>query len=185
MRLFFAVEMPPEVQAPLAELIDSLRSAEPGVRWVKAAGLHLTLRFLGELHEERLEAIVAAVRFGTAGCPPLFLRTAEFGTIPQRGRPRVVWMGLLDESGSLEGLHTALNGTLEQSGFSRETRPFRPHVTLGRVRQGARPGRLLEQTVPPRPIPFVVREFVLMQSELGPQGACYTPRARFPLLEAA
>lgn len=185
MRLFFAVEMPPEIRAPLTELIDRLRSAEHGVRWVRADGLHLTLRFLGEVHEEGFDSIVAAVRYGTAGCPPLYLRTAEFGTFPQRGQPRVAWMGLVDESGSLESLRAALECALVQAGFGRETRPFRSHLTLGRVRQGARPGQLLGQTLSLRPMPFVVHEFVLMQSRLGPRGACYTPRARFPLVEAA
>ena len=185
MRLFFAVEMPPEVRTPLAELIDRLRSEEPGVRWVRGEGLHLTLRFLGEVHEDRFDSIAAAVRSGTAGCPPLYLRTAEFGMFPQRGRPRVAWVGLLDERGSLERLCKALEGALEEAGFSREERPFQAHLTLGRVRQGTRPGRLLRQVLAPRPVPFEVHEFVLMQSQLGPQGARHVPRARFPLLEAA
>ena len=98
---------------------------------------------------------------------------------------RVAWMGLLDERGSLEGLRKALERALEKAGFSREERPFQAHLTLGRVRQDARPGRLQWQVLPPRPVSFEVHEFVLMHSQLGPQGARHTPRARFPLLEAA
>jgi 2'-5' RNA ligase len=176
--------MPPQVRSALAGLIERLRPVTRGVRWVRADGVHLTLRFLGEVEAHRLEAIVSAVRSGTAGHPPLRMRTDGLGTFPERGRPRVAWLGLVDEAGTLASLRDALERALERAGFARETRAFHPHLTLGRVRAGADPAAVLSRTPPPAPVPFEADEFVLMESEVGPQGARYTPHARFPLLEA-
>lgn len=185
MRLFFAVEMPPEVRPALTALLERLRSVVRGVRWVQPEGIHLTLRFLGEVEPDRLDSIVDAVRIGTAGHPPLQLRTHVLGTFPDRGRPRVAWLGLVDEAGTLGSLYGALERALEGVGFTPEGRPFMPHITLGRVRLGANPGPALDRIPPPRPASFEVHEFVLMESTLSPKGARYTPWARFPLLEAA
>jgi 2'-5' RNA ligase len=185
MRLFFALEMPAEVRQTLAETIARLRPLSRGVRWVDAAGIHLTLRFLGEVQMERLEAIGTAARSGTSDSRALRLRTGSLGVFPERGLPRVVWIGLADDGGALAALQVALESAMEQEGFGRERRPFSPHLTLGRVKEGGDPRPVLARVAAPEPVAFRVGEFVLMESHLGPGGARYQARARFALREAA
>lgn len=181
MRLFFAVQTPEALRAELGALIERLRSWGSGVRWVPPTGIHLTLRFLGEVEGSRLESILEAGRAGAAGAPRLRLRSGGLGTFPERGRPRVVWVGVQDEAGGLLRLHASLEGALEGAGLAREERPFSPHLTLGRVRPGADPRRALAQAPALAPRAFEVDELVLMESFLGPQGARYETRARFAL----
>lgn len=183
MRLFFALEMPPSVRQRLAALVEPLRRKAAGVRWVDPHGIHLTLRFLGEVQPERLEAIVAAARAGLDGRPAPRLRTGELEVFPERGRPRVVWVGVEDEAGALADLHRALEGALEPLGFAPEGRPYSPHLTLGRVREGGDPRRALSEVTAPEPLSFRVAEAVLMESLLGDAPARYEVRARFALRE--
>jgi len=180
-RLFFALEMPPPVRATLAELLERLRPLGRGVRWVDAEAIHLTLRFLGEIEPARLEALTAAARSGTGSCSALRLRTGGLGAFPERGRARVVWIALSDEDGALAALHAALEAALERQGFGREQRPFAPHLTLGRVRQGGDPRPALARVAAPEPVLFGAQEYVLMESHLDPGGARYKMCARFGL----
>jgi len=183
MRLFFALEMPPAVRRSLGDLVDLLHRKASAVHWVDPHGIHLTLRFLGEVQAERLEAIVAAARAGLDGRPAPRLRTGELGVFPERGRPRVVWVGLEDEAGTLADLHRALEGALEPLGFAPEGRPYSPHLTLGRVREGGDPRRVLSEVTAPESLSFQVAEAVLMESLLGDGPARYEVRARFGLRE--
>ncbi|MEE9218251.1 MAG: RNA 2',3'-cyclic phosphodiesterase [Acidobacteriota bacterium] len=185
MRMFFALEMPQEVCAPLARLIEPLRARARSVRWVNPAAIHLTLRFLGSVEPEQLDSILTAARCATGGKPRLCLRTTDLGTFPGGGRPRVIWIGLEDLDGSLHGLHDSLETALEQGGIPREPRAFSPHLTLGRVRRGADARGALSGARPPLPVAFEVGEVVLMASLLEPQGARYEVRSRLPLGGAA
>lgn len=183
MRLFFAIEMPPEVRAELAALVERLRPRAEGVRWVRPEGIHLTLRFLGEVGPERLEPIVAAGRAVPAGEAPR-LRLGDLGAFPGRGRPRVIWVGLEEAGAALDRLREGLESELERAGFAREGRDWSPHLTLGRVRPGGDPRASLAAGAAPASLEFEAREFVLMESRLEPSGARYERRAAFPLTGA-
>jgi 2'-5' RNA ligase len=179
-RLFFALEMPAEVRQALAGVVERLRPRAPAVRWVRPEGIHLTLRFLGEVEEPRLGAIVAAARSLPAG-GALRLRTGGLGAFPARGRPRVVWLGLEESGAALRALKEGLEAALERIGFAPEGRDWSPHLTLGRIKPGGDPRAALAATAAPAALEFELREFVLMESRLEPSGARYERRAAFPL----
>ena len=186
-RLFVAVELPDEIRAALAALQDELRRHVPeGLRWVRPEGIHLTLKFLGETPAERLSAIQQALEQAAGASRPHTLSLGGLGTFGSGSRPQVLWIALDGDVEELGALQQQVEGGLEPLGFSRERRPFAPHLTLARVRPesaraAAAPLRgVLEAVRPPRG-EMQVRELALMRSFLRPGGAVYRAVATFPL----
>ncbi len=185
MRLFVAADLNPEVRARLAGLQDELRGLPLRVSWARPEGIHLTLKFLGEVPPDRRAAIETALRPAGLGIPPFRLEAEGVGTFPERGLPRVIWVGLGGDTGAAERLQRSIERALEAVGFAPESRPFRPHLTLGRVK-GAGDGdwrAVLRRSAGARAGRFEVREYMLFESRLGPGGAAYTALARFPLAD--
>jgi 2'-5' RNA ligase len=134
-RCFLAVEIPDAVRAAVARLQDELRrSTMLPVRWVDPSALHVTLKFLGDATERQLEAMGPALAPAMADRIAPEITLAGVGTFPAAARPRIVWAGLARGGDDLRALAASLDGLAAPLGFARETRPFRPHVTLGRVR---------------------------------------------------
>ncbi len=177
MRLFVAVSLPPSIRMELQRLCDELRRAAAGLRWVRPDAIHLTLRFLGELPEDDLPRIQSGLRSSLPGShPPFALGLGELGRFPSRGRPQVIWVGLVDGQGDLARLQARVEAAIQASGMPPEARPFRPHLTLARVAERRPPVELLERLAArgrPAPISFEVRSVCLFQSILRPQGAEY------------
>lgn len=177
MRLFAAVPLPEPARAGVAGLLDRLRRRDLPVRWVRDEGLHLTLKFFGEVAPDRLEKIEEAIRVANEGSAPLAMRLDELGAFPNARRPRLLWVGL-DAPPALELLQDRLERQCGAIGFEPEGSPFRPHITLGRVRQGQRcPLRfVVEAGRPVEQIPFLATELVLYESVPGEGGQRYEPR---------
>lgn len=176
MRLFIAIELPPELKEALA----TLRGDLPGARWVAAEQIHLTLAFLGEVEEEKVEGL----RTELAGIhlPPFTLSLTGTGCFPNRHLPRVLWVGLTPQL-RLTNLVTAVQGAIAACGLPVEERPFSPHLTLARFKFPAprEVGNFLDLPLP-GPFPaLAVQEFILFQSRLTPHGAEHLPLATFPL----
>lgn len=148
MRLFVALNFPAELRERLWAAAAPLRALEVPVRWVPAADLHLTLKFLGETSESRLEDLGRALDRAVTGVRSLPATVAGFGAFPNPTRPTVIWAGVVSDP-ALELLHHAVEQAFGPLGFPPEGRPFRPHVTLGRARRGASGGgfRELETTL--------------------------------------
>ena len=163
-------------------LLDRRRGSGWPVRWVPDEGLHLTLKFFGEVAPERLDVIEEAVRFAAQGTGPLDLRLDELGAFPSTVRPRVLWIGI-DAPPALELLYDRLERGGEAIGFPPEGSPFRPHVTLGRVREGHRlPSDGLDGYAGSyERSPFVARRLVLYESLLTTQGPRYESRLALEL----
>ncbi|HWB42720.1 MAG TPA: RNA 2',3'-cyclic phosphodiesterase [Gemmatimonadales bacterium] len=182
MRLFAAVPITEPARGEIAKLLARLR--EPGwpLRLVHDHGLHLTVKFFGEVPAGRLEVIEEAVRSAVPGTGALPLRLAEIGAFPNFRRPRVVWVGL-EAPPALELLQDRLERRSEAIGFAPEGNPFRPHVTLARVREGQRlpPGALESLDGAFEPVPFLASELVLYESVLGRGGPRYEPRLTLEL----
>lgn len=186
-RLFIALNLPGEVRDALHAGAAPLREAVPcGIGWVKPEGLHLTLKFLGDVEEARVPAIVEAVRTVAAAHPVPRLVVQGVGAFPSLARPRVVWAGV-EATPRLELLQHDAEGTLARLGFEVEGRPFRPHVTLGRVRAGG-------DAAATRPLAMAAAACVvaadvpvptldLMHSTLMPGGARHEAVARLPFRE--
>ena len=184
-RTFIAVEPSAEVRRALAGLTADLMSAWPAgsVRWIPPESLHLTLRFLGKTEDDRVERLTAALDEVTADAPACELTLGSPGAFPDARRPRVLWVGL---GGSGTSALRSMQGEMEERvsglGWDREHRPFRPHLTLGRVRpgRGAAPGDGWTR-VPVPELAFRVDQVVLMRSDLHPGGARYSVLHRSPL----
>ena len=184
LRLFTAVELPPPVRHQLAELIAALSAALPrgSVRWVRAEGIHLTLKFYGEVSGDKLPGLQAVVKSAAAGVGPLALEMNGLGTFPNLARPRVIWAGLAGEVDRLKALQRDVDDASRPLGFEPEARGFTPHLTLGRVEPGWRPAdrQTLEGAFarlgPGVRGAFTGDTLALVRSDLRPGGAVYTPQ---------
>lgn len=185
MRLFVALELPEAARAAAAQVLQSLRPRGQGIKWVAPANLHLTLKFLGETPAAALEGVIQALAGALAGQPALDLELAGCGAFPQISRPQVVWLGLDGQVEGLAGLARGLEAALEPLGFAPEGRPFKPHLTLGRLRRGEKAPPALSQALAGlaarRGPAFTAARVGLMESTLTPQGPIYRQRAVWEL----
>ena len=185
MRVFLAVEVPLPIIKNIQKIQDILRRQVQGaIRWVRPEGVHLTLKFFGEVSSEEAGKIITAAAERTVTVPPFELEARGLGVFPDVNRPRVIWLGIAGEVGPLLLLQRELEETFGRLGFPKEERPFRAHLTLGRIKvpRGV-PGLAgaLEAAAAGRAGSFRVEEAALFQSELTPGGAIYTRLASFPL----
>jgi 2'-5' RNA ligase len=188
LRLFVACELPAEMKAALASLQEALRKkGAPRLRWVRPEGIHLTLKFLGAVPQEKVAAICEALAPTVQGIPPLALSLAEVGTFGGRRGARVLWVGMQGDLEPLACLQQRVEEALEPLGFPPEHRPFSPHLTLARVPDRAGSDERqnvweLAKTVKAPPAAAVtISQLSLMRSILGPGGAVYERVAAFPL----
>ena len=186
LRLFVAWELPEALLAALERLQGELRAQAPALRWVRLQGIHLTLKFLGEVGESRVPAIIEALRRAAEPTAPLAIALGRPGSFGGRQGPTVIWVRLEGDLEALAHLQRQVEGALAPLGFPPEERPFHPHLTLARVPpESAADGRRLEALLPtahlPSPEPFTIEEISLMRSILGPGGAAYQRLATLPL----
>lgn len=187
MRLFLALNLPEELRHALHAAAGPLREAVPrGIGWARPEALHLTLKFLGDVESQRMEALVPALRDVAGAHVPVRLALRGVGAFPSLARPRVVWLGI-EATPRLELLQHDLEAACARHGFEVEGRPFRPHITLGRVRPGATPASLAALAVAAgrcdATADVVVESVDVMESTLLPGGARHELRARLPLRE--
>lgn len=183
MRTFIAIEITEEIKTALSAMQKELRRAQADVTWTKLENIHLTLRFLGEVEEKQLEDVKRICAEASAQFAPFTLKLNGAGVFPNFRQPKVLWAGLAGELEAAGKLQRRLEAELTSLGFAPEDKPFKPHLTIGRVKspKNARQVAALTeiQTLPD--LPFEVRGIVLMKSELHPAGARYTPLAKFSL----
>ncbi len=183
-RAFLAIDLPESYRTGLGAIQDYLKKSGADVRWTSVTGIHLTLKFFGNIEESQVEALAAAAAGITGTTPALRLGVKGVGTFPGPRNPRVIWLGLSGQTDILAQLVQNLEQAFEPLGFPPEKRRFTPHLTLGRVRssQGREAlSRALEAVSLPAFSELMVKELVLFQSILRPQGALYTPLRRIPL----
>jgi 2'-5' RNA ligase len=175
LRLFVALELPPEVRAALVSFRDA--AGDPDVwRPLAPEAIHLTLAFLGSRPEEEVETIGKVLRSAAGPAPRLALTDALL--LPPR-RARVLCASLADLDGTLAELQSRVSDGLEAAGvYTPEKRPFRAHATVARIRPRARPPRAV--TVVPQPLEFHGEALTLFVSRLHPHGARYEPLVRVP-----
>ncbi|BBL80660.1 RNA 2',3'-cyclic phosphodiesterase [Rubrobacter xylanophilus] len=179
MRAFVAILPPREVREALSRAARSLPVI--GVRWVRPENIHLTLKFLGEVPEDLIPRMSAALSEVARLEHPFRIEPEGFGAFPSPERARVLWAGIGEGSERLEELAAAVEEALSPLGFERERRPFRAHLTLGRAR--GRPTRL-ETVEPDREIPgFTAGALHLMRSAQGPSGVYYESLLEHPFSE--
>jgi len=180
-RIFAALELPPELQRQLAQLQKDLQAAAPprSVRWVRPEGIHLTLKFYGDVAERRLPDLQTGLARAAGVVSPMALTAEGVGVFPNATRPSVVWAGVSGELAPLKLLQAAVEDEALALGFKPEGRGYHPHLTLGRVNDGVGPAearRLMEALGPARARAigrFRPASLSLMDSELGRGGSVY------------
>lgn len=176
-RLFLAINLPPEVRREIDAATAVLRDCAPEVAWITEARLHLTLKFLGEQPESRVSEIQEAMAAVASRHQELAMTLGGVGAFPNFQRARIVWLGVEQEP-RLALLHQDLEVACDKLGFEVEGRAFRPHLTLARIKQPLAAERLrvlsrvAKQTA--YRTDFIVRSFDLMHSTQGPSGPTYS-----------
>jgi RNA 2',3'-cyclic 3'-phosphodiesterase len=183
MRVFLAVHTPERIQRGISRLQELLSDrGVRDIRWLRPSGIHLTLRFCGEIPPETL-GLLSQVLSPGAPILPFRARLGPLGTFPPRGSPRVLVLSFAESEG-LEKLAAWVGERAEAAGIPHERRPFHPHLTLGRFHPGSRriaPQRL-ENPSDLAQEEMEVDRFTIFQSHLGPEGARYQALTEFPLL---
>ncbi|MBO0782719.1 MAG: RNA 2',3'-cyclic phosphodiesterase [Ktedonobacteraceae bacterium] len=186
-RTFIALEKHEAMQRHLERVHRQVAHALPGVRCVDPAGIHLTLAFLGELDDEQLAAATQAAEVAASRCGAFSYRLGQLGIFGSLRQPRVIWMGVDEQSGMLRRLHQTLEHELVRRGFAVDPRPFSPHLTLARCKAPLGPEeqqqlqRLLARQQASSTETYQVRHIEVMKSELFRTGAIYTPLKSCPL----
>jgi 2'-5' RNA ligase len=181
LRLFIAIDLSAEVRRWLGEakalLADRIEAG--AVRWMNVGSIHITLKFLGETPARRVEEIRAVLDRLARGRAPFPIAVEGLGCFPNFVRPRVIWAGVRTGP-ALQELQKQLEADLERVGFPPERRPFSPHLTLGRVKDGvvgprlAEIGRAVETASTSSAAAMDVRDWCLFRSVLRPGGSEYT-----------
>ncbi len=183
-RAFVAVTLPPERRARAAAIQERLRGPA-GIKWVDPDTFHFTLRFLGPTEPTVLDALSQSLQALAAGQPRFSIALAGVGAFPSVRRPQAIWIGVTQGAAELQRLADQVEEAAVRLGFEAERRPFRPHLTIGRVKAERAPAELvraLEAEPADECVGTVtVDEVVLMRSDLRPGGPIYTPLAVFPL----
>lgn len=182
-RLFIAVPLPSEVKALISSLQQAPAIANLPMRMVDSDNAHLTLHFLGNTAPERAELLSMSLQPSLHQQRSCTLRTANPGVFPNERKPRVLWLGLAGQTDRLIALHGAVTSALKKLGFPAEDGPFRPHITIGRVRDGSFPnlqsdvnaafGDSRVRQLLSSPIAFDVGEVRLVRSHLEKTGPRY------------
>jgi 2'-5' RNA ligase len=181
-RTFVAVFPPPEIVENLTALLSRLRAAVPeGVKWVESRNLHLTLRFFGDLIDKKVRQAVEVTEAFGAEKGPVSGRLGGIGAFPGLSRPRVFWIGMPEGGTKLESLAGDLDMAYRRSGFGRADKPFRAHLTVGRVREGLRIDAAPIAGLQYESSPFTLDRISVMKSQLTPKGPIYTSLAEIPL----
>jgi 2'-5' RNA ligase len=180
-RSFVAIELPEEAGKGLARLRRELeRDEHRFVKWVDPAGIHLTLKFLGNIPSRRVTEITEAMKGAAQGVSPFLLEISGLGAFPSLKQARVLWVGVGGELDKLSELQRNIDSALAILGFPKEERPFVPHLTLARIREGTSApdkkdfGELVGSASFEDKYPVEVEAIKLMRSQLTPAGALYT-----------
>ncbi|MEA1946348.1 MAG: RNA 2',3'-cyclic phosphodiesterase [Thermodesulfobacteriota bacterium] len=185
-RTFIAIELPEKIIYTIGKVQEKIKSYGLKIRWVRPANIHLTLKFLGDIKEADTEKIARAVSESVTGYNPISLTVKGIGVFPGIKRPRVLWLGVSKQFDLLTALQRTLDEKLETIGFPKEERPFKGHLTLGRIKAKIDPKRLndiLKEFTKFESEQFFADRIILYKSELKPKGAVYTKLANQLLIE--
>ncbi len=177
-RSFISVEIPEKVKSRMLEVKKELVPLTPYIRWVRPESMHLTLKFLGDIDPSQVEPVSACIEEVVKGVWPFEVKVGGAGVFPNSRYPRVLWIGIVEGQEQLSSICRGLEEGLKKQGFKPESRPFRPHLTLGRFKDGRKAGRALSREMLEQAATweegFAVNGVKLMRSQLHPSGAIYT-----------
>jgi len=186
MRTFIAVDLPEAIKTNIEEVQNPLKKTDTYVSWVKPKNIHLTLKFLGEVEENKIEDVFYGTEKALKSLKSFSLSLKDLGGFPNLRRPRVIWVGVDKGKDELSVMQKNIEEELLKLGYPKEGRAFSPHLTIGRVKSPRNIEKLVGliektnfQTQEVR-----IDEVVAMRSQLHPQGAIYTPLKKIKLLSS-
>jgi 2'-5' RNA ligase len=175
-RLFVAVPLPSAVQRLIADIQAELEPLEWPFRWVEPELAHITLKFYGDTNPRLVRDLAGKLQWAAGRTEPVTLDTSGVGAFPNTRRPRVTWLGLEGDVLQLERLAEDVDEVSSELGFERESRRFRPHITIGRLRQRSDPPADFEMIVNDLGLPssrLPIDRIQLIRSLLAPGGPSY------------
>jgi RNA 2',3'-cyclic 3'-phosphodiesterase len=182
LRVFLAADLDAGVRGKIAELARELPSLTRRARWVRPEGLHLTLRFFGEVPVEEVATLAEALKEALSGLAAFPLELRGCGVFPERGRPRVLFVPVAHPPKALFDLQTRAEECARALGFAPETRRFEPHLTVARFREREKEvGSILDAFGSRSFGVSPVGEAILFESRLSGEGARYEKLRAFPL----
>jgi RNA 2',3'-cyclic 3'-phosphodiesterase len=175
-RTFIAVDIPQQIKMEIDKLIGELRPLAPDIRWVKAANLHLTLRFLGDIPKSSIGGLAEGIGKNISDFEAFHLALAGIGGFPNIHKPRVIWLGGGEGQDNLYNLAPRIEKACNDCGFGKADKPFSSHLTIGRVKFPKGNERLVSyiQNLKFESPIFPVEEVVIFKSDLQPSGPRYT-----------
>ena len=182
-RSFLALDPPEEVLREIGRIEERLRKLIHGdIRWVRPESIHLTLKFFGDIPESDVANISAMAGKAAASVGTFEFALGGAGVFPDMKRPRVVWLGMTGDVARFVAFQKELERALAEIGYPREERPFRPHLTLARIKSAQGLTGLAEafKKVEPNTERFTATGLNLFKSDLTSQGAIYTRLAEYP-----
>ncbi|MGZ6208380.1 MAG: RNA 2',3'-cyclic phosphodiesterase [Syntrophales bacterium] len=186
-RAFLAVDPPEEIFREIIKIQERLKKAIQGdIRWGRPEGIHLTLKFFGYVYESDIANISHVVKNNVVNMKALILNVRNLGAFPSVNRPRVLWLGINGDTDALITLQAEIDTGFQEYGFKKEDRPFRPHLTLARVKETKGLVGLAEAVKKNDDCiagTFTVSGLTLFKSDLKPTGAIYTRLTEFPFPE--
>jgi len=184
-RIFTAIDVSDEARAKIADYIERLRGEFSNLRvgWDKPEKLHLTLKFLGDINDEELKNLTIAVEETAKKVSNFKLQIIETGVFPSKKKARILWLGVKDETESLQKLNTILEAECAARNFAEEKRIFKPHLTVARLREPHKSKELIERHLQNgfESAEFEVSEIVIYESRLQKAGSIYSVVSKLQL----
>jgi 2'-5' RNA ligase len=184
-RSFIAIETPLEVKADIAKVQEGLRTTNADVRWESSEKFHITLKFLGNVDEPRLNSLADRLQEAFGAFASFNMTYQGVSCFPNQHHPRVIWIDAENEDGTLSRIQETIEEVAEEMAFQREERQFHPHITIGRVK-GSRNLKALVSELGNASFnahAAIIKDVLLMKSDLKPSGSVYTVMRRFLLRE--
>ena len=179
-RTFIAIEIPGNIISKIRELQEGIKVYGLKIRWVRSENIHLTLKFLGDVEAVNIGEIAETISKTVEGYTPISLKAKDIGVFPGIKHPRALWVGLTGKLESLVRLQKTLDENLKVLGFPEEKRPFKGHLTMGRIKAKIDVKKFGDALMAFRSFEsetFTVGQIILYKSELKPSGAVYTKLA--------
>lgn len=175
MRLFIAMPLPLQIEEALGKIILALKQSRSNVKWVDSGNIHLTLKFLGETDEKKVDNIIEGIKRVGVGHKTVKSRLEGLGGFPNLRKPRIIWAGLSEGVDILAKIAADIENEMEKLNFEKENRPFKSHLTLGRVKDTFGLAELTRaiENYKGRPEDFILDKIVLFKSTLTPRGPIY------------
>ncbi len=184
LRTFIAIELESPIQETLKKIQDHLRKSGAEVKWVNLENIHLTLKFLGDVSEEKIDSLVKNLKEVLLDRPDFTFDLTHLGAFPKPENPKIIWAGITVGKEEIAKIVSILEDRLHSIGFEKETRDFAPHVTLGRLHSSINRfalSELIKNYFFPQAMNQNAKQIILFKSTLTSSGPVYEPLEKFAL----